>query len=67
MTSYFLFWPTILEKDQQQLKLSDRTIIFKQAYPIFDSEAEAISTIGAEKLFMTGGIDFSDVSRETII
>ena len=66
MSSYFLFWPTILEKDQQKLRLSDRTIIFTQAYPIFDSEADAIAKIGAEKLFMTEGVDFSDVSRSKI-
>jgi len=66
MSSYFLFWPTILEKDQQQLELSDRTIHFKQAYPIFESEAAALLKVGAEKLFMTGGIDFSDVSRERV-
>ena len=66
MSSYFLFWPTILEKDQQTLRLSDRTITFKQAYPIFESEAEAIAKIGAENLFMTEGVDFSDVSRRGV-
>jgi hypothetical protein len=66
MSSYFLFWPTILEKDQQQLQLSDRVISFKQAYPIFDSEADAIGRTGAEKLFMVDGVDYSDVSRDKV-
>jgi hypothetical protein len=66
MSSYFLFWPTILEKDQQQLQLSDRVISFKQAYPIFDSEADAIGRTGAEKLFMMDGVDYSDVSRDKV-
>jgi len=63
MSSFFLFWPTILEKEQQHLQLSDRKITFSQAYPIFDSEADAIAKIGAEKLFMMEGVDFADVSR----
>ena len=38
----------------------------KQAYPIFDSEADAIANIGAEKLFRMEGVDFSDVSRDKV-
>jgi len=67
MSSFFLFWPTILEKEQQNLILSDRTITFKQAYPIFETEADAIAKIGAECLFMKEGIDFSDVSRKEVV
>ena len=63
MSSFLIFWPLILEKDQQQLRLSDRTITIKQAYPIYDSEVDAIADIGAERLFMTDGLDFSVVSR----
>ena len=66
MSSYFLFWPTILEKDQQQLIISDRVVSFKQAYPIFESEADAIGKTGAEKLFMMDGVDYSDVSRDKV-
>lgn len=65
MNSYFLFWPTILEESQQQLHLSDRVITFKQAYPIFGTEADAIAKMGAEKLFMMDSIDFSDISRKS--
>jgi hypothetical protein len=64
MSSFFIFWPVILEKEQHQLRLSDRTITLKQAYPIYDSEADAIAAIGAERLFMTEGLDFAVVSRE---
>jgi len=63
MSAFFLFWPTILEKDQSQLRLSDRLINFIQAYPIFDSEGDMIDRIGAEKFFMTDGLEFSDVTR----
>lgn len=66
MSAFLLFWPTILEKDQQKMDLSDLTIHFKQAYPIFESEADAIAKIGAENLFMMDGVDFSDVSRDKV-
>jgi len=67
MSSYFLFWPTILEKDQQRFQISDRLIILKQAYPIFESEADAIGKAGAEELFMRDGVDYTDVSRQKVI
>jgi len=63
MSAYFLFWPTILQQDQQQLSLDQETINFLQAYPIFESEIELIDRVGAERFFMTEGLDFSDVSR----
>jgi hypothetical protein len=64
MSAYFLFWPTILDKSQQQIQLSDQTINMVQAYPIFDSEREIISNVGAEKFFMSD-IEFTDVKRKS--
>jgi hypothetical protein len=63
MSAFFLFWPTILEKHQQEMRMSDRTINFVQAYPIYEGEIDLISRIGPEKFFMIEGLDFSDVSR----
>ncbi len=63
MSAFFLFWSTILEKDQLQLQLSDRKINFAQAYPIFDSEGDLIARIGAEKFFMTEDLEFADIKR----
>ncbi len=64
MSAFFLFWPTILEKDQLQLQLSDRKINFAQAYPIFESEGDLIAKIGAEKFFMTEDLEFADIKRK---
>lgn len=66
MSAYFLFWPTILEKDQQRLKIADRTINFIQAYPIYESEVDIIAKIGSERFFMLDGVDFSDISRQPV-
>jgi hypothetical protein len=66
MSAFLLFWPMILEKDQSQLKLSDRSLNFVQAYPIFESEVEVISRIGAESFFMLDNLDFSDVTRNKV-
>jgi hypothetical protein len=66
MSSFFLFWPTILEREQSHIELLDRTLNLIQAYPIFDSEVELISKIGAETFFMLDGLEFSDVTRDPV-
>ncbi len=65
MTRFFLFWLTILDEEQATLKLSDRTINFVQAYPIYELEASQIRKQGPEKFFMTPNLDFSDVDRRS--
>ncbi len=64
MTAFFLFWPTILQKEQQRLQISDRLIIFKQAYPIFESEIELLEHCSPQDFFMRSGVDYSDVRRD---
>jgi hypothetical protein len=64
MSRYLLFWPTILDRTQSQIVMSDRTIHFVQAYPIYDSEAEIIGTIGAERFFMKPDLELSQVERQ---
>jgi hypothetical protein len=67
MSRYLLFWPTILDRTQSQILMSDRTINFVQAYPIYDSEAEIIGIIGAEKFFLTPNLEFSEVERQAFV
>lgn len=66
MSAYLLFWPTILDKDQQHLNLPDRCITFVQAYPIFDSEVGLIAQLGPENFFMLEGVDFDDTTRHPV-
>lgn len=63
MSAFLVFWPTILKKDQQRLQLSDRLIIFKQAYPLFESEAELLEHMSPQDFFMKRCVDYSDVRR----
>ena len=64
MSAFFLFWPTILQKDEWHLTMSTGIINLVQAYPIFTEESGMISRIGAENFFMQDDVDFSNPARK---
>jgi hypothetical protein len=64
MSAFLIFIPTILEKDQAQVNLHDRTINIVQAYPIYEEEIRLIEQAGAQRFFMQEGVDFYDVRRK---
>jgi hypothetical protein len=63
MTAFLVFAPTILEKDQAQIRLPDRIINIVQAYPIYEEEMRVIEQVGAQKFFMQESVDFANVKR----
>jgi hypothetical protein len=63
ISAFLIFMPTILEKNQAQVHLDDRTINIVQAYPIYEEEIKSIEQMGAQRFFMQGSIDFCDVQR----
>lgn len=63
MSAFLIFFPTILEREQSRVHLSDRTINIVQAYPIHEGEIAIVEKLGAEQFFMQESIDFENIGR----
>jgi hypothetical protein len=63
MSAFFVFAPTILEKDQTHIHLPDRVINIVETYPIYEEEMRIIEQIGAQRFFMQESVDFSNIRR----
>jgi hypothetical protein len=66
LTSFLVFVNSLLNESQQTLRLSDRKVNIGQLYPIYESEARVVRDIGVERFFWELGIDFSNLSRESV-
>jgi hypothetical protein len=64
MSAFFVFAPTILDRDQAQVRLTDRNINISQAYPIYVEEIRVIEQMGAQQFFMQEDVDFCDIRRK---
>jgi hypothetical protein len=67
MTSFLLFACTMLDAEQQRIRLEDRLVNISQLYPIYEDEAALILEIGVEKFFWELGIQFEDVGRPPVL
>jgi hypothetical protein len=66
MSAFFVFAPSIMEKEMMQIELPEWKISIAQMYPIYEGEIELIEKEGLEKFFLDKNINFYDVQRRDI-
>jgi hypothetical protein len=63
MSAFLVFACSVLEEEDLEIKLSDRTVHISQIYPIYSEEIPLVKRLGAEEFYTKLDIDFFDVRR----
>lgn len=66
ISAFFVFAPSIMDKELFKVQLPDWKVNIAQMYPIYAGEVDLIENIGLQDFFLNQGIDFYNVKREDV-
>ena len=66
MCGFFVFAPSILEREQAQVHMPDYTVNISGMYPIYMEEVAVLEEIGLEKFWHHDNFDMYNVNRKRI-
>lgn len=66
MSAFFVFAPSIMDKEISEIHLPDWKVNIAQMYPIYAGEIELIENIGLQNFFLNKEINFYDVKRKDV-
>ena len=66
MSAFFVFYPSVLDREAATVKLPDRTVHVVGMYPIYEAEISLIQQIGPVAFWDLDGYDCYSVHRPNL-